>query len=255
MGRGRSKGSGGGGSAKGATAAKAKATTKTQPQVQTANQYAWQTGANTPAGITHDEFMKLQAMQRERVIKDIINDQGIKVPAYLDDSETTKAIYALGMNNKPTVVPDAQLSAMKGKSLYRTVNGNPSISGAQIADQIKTWDYTQLSGKGGSVHGRALYFADNIRASASYYDGNGDGKMIRGKLLPGANIVDESVITALGNNNKLGSNYADRMGLTAICYGYDGWKSPNTGYYMMVNRGKLAVSDKTKSVDWYTKRW
>jgi hypothetical protein len=161
------------------------------------------------------------------------------------------------MNNKPSIVSDAQLSKMKGDSIYRTVNGNSSISGRKIADQIKKEDYTQMSGKGGSVHGRALYFADNVRKSSGYSDGGGDSIMIRAKVNPGAKIVSESKLNAeiSRNNISFSRNSDDNMALYALSQGYAGWKHAPTGYHMIVDRGVLTVSTKNKPVTWGTSKW
>jgi len=254
MGRGRSKGSGSAGAAKTA-AAKA-----TQPKAQTAksNQPWWKTGANTPAGISYDEYMKMNVSQKQRIVHDILNDKSIKVPPYLDGSDTTKVIYSLGMNRKPKVVSDIALTAMKGKAMYRTMNDadDGSISGYDIAKQVRTGDYTQMSGKGGSVHGRALYFASSVRASAMYANNKGS-TMIRAKVNPGAKVVSESKLNAeiSQKNISFSRNPDDNMALYALSQGYAGWKHSPTGYVMIVDRGEITVSAKQKSVTWNTNTW
>lgn len=237
MGRGRSKGSG-----------SSKAATKT------ASGPWWKTGASTPAGISYDEYMKMNDSQKARIVHDILNDSSIVVPSHLDGSDTSKFIYALGLSNKPDVVTDDQLKRMKGGSLYRTVNGDGFITGSAITDQIRNGDYTQMSGKGGSLHGRALYFAQRVGDSSVYARG-GDSVMIKAKLKPGAKMATEGAIrkgaSSMGVPYSRDSN--DNMAIFAISNGYDGWSD---GFYtMIVNRGALAISSTDKKVTRATKRW
>lgn len=253
MGRGRSKGSGGGGGA--AKAAAPKTTAPAAPPQP--KQPRWKTGANTPAGITYDEYMKLSYDQKIRVTHDILNDPNIKVPAYLDGSDTTKFLYATGMNKKPTVVTDAQLDKRSGTELFRTVyeTRGSSIKSDDILNQVKTGDYTHMSGSGGSVHGRAIYFADSYGSSAVYGHGKQNPKMMRAKLNSNAKIVDERTLRSLANNSKSFSrNPDDNLALYALANGYDGWKASN-GYHMIVNRGALTVSKTNKKVTFSKRSW
>lgn len=264
MGRGRSKagastsGSSAKSTAKAATA-KPKAAAKTQAQAQpqakaNSNQPWWKNGANTPSGLDYDSYQKMSMNQKLRVTHDIINDKSIKVPKHLDDSDTTKVLYALGKADKPDVVTDTQLSKMKGQLLYRTVNGDSHISGREITKEIRTGDYTQLSGKGGSAYGRALYFAKTVSGSAAYAGGS-DSVMIRARIKPTAKIADyKTVVQGAANTAAFSHNNTDNLALWAIANGYDGWKALN-GYHMIVNRKALVISDRDKDVTWQTKTW
>ena len=75
----------------------------------------------TLSGVTYDQLMKMSEDEKYQTIEDILNNDNIKVPSYLDDSETTKVLYALGMSNKPNVVSDAKLNSMAGEEVFRTV--------------------------------------------------------------------------------------------------------------------------------------
>ena len=207
---------------------------------------------STPAGIDYQQFMAMSEQERFQTIDDIITNPNIQVPAYLDGSDTSKVMYALGMNNKPTVVSDDQFDKLPGKDLYRTVydSPNPPPYSADILDQIRTGDYTQLSGSGGSAHGRALYFARDDFSESAYYGMRGsNAKVMRAKINPNAKIVSErtlrSQMAAKGFSSKTRSA-ADDYALYALSQGIDGWHSGN--YTMMVNRGVLTASSKNKSI-------
>lgn len=215
------------------------------------------TAASTPSGISYSQFMGMSDDQKYDTMNSIISNPRITVPSYLDGSTTSKVMYALGMNNKPTVVPDNAIDKIKGKALYRTIyegGSMPPPSTKDVADQIKTGDYTQLSGKGGSVHGRALYFADNFTSSATYGRGRQNPMMLRAKVNPGANIVDENDLFRRMNADTnfmakhKNSGSADMRSLYALSHGIDGWHDPGTGYTMIVNRGALTVSSTNKTL-------
>ena len=231
MGRGASKGGGGGGSAN-------------KP-------------ANTPSGMTLDDLMKLPEDQRYDALNDILDNPNIKVPDYLDSSDTTKLIYALGMNNKPTVVSDSQLDSMSGRELFRTIyetGSMPPPSTDAVADQIRNGDYTHMSGKGGSLHGRAIYFATDFSDSAGYGWGEQNAMIIRGKLNSNANIRSEGSLQrqmysdSTFDNSRLNKRLSgtDAIAAYALTHGVDGWY--NRSYTMMVNRGALTMSSQNKRV-------
>lgn len=213
------------------------------------------TPAGTPSGITYDQFMKMSDSEKYDTIESILADPNIQVPSYLDDSNTTKFLYGLGLNNKPTVVSDDQLDNMAGKDLYRTVyetGSMPPPSTDAVLDQIRNGDYTHMSGKGGSAHGRAIYFArDDFVGSRYYGDGERNAMMMRGKLKPNAKIVSEHKLKMSAMNdsnfdNRRISLGADGLALYALSHGIDGWYSGT--YIMMVNRGAMTFSSKNKSI-------
>ena len=206
---------------------------------------------STPSGITYEEFMQMPEAQRYSTMEKIITDSNINVPGYLDRSATTKVMYALGMNNKPELVSDAQLDAMQGREVFRTVNDAGVISADDIIQQIRQGDYTQLSGKGGSVHGRALYFATDFNESTIYGDGR-TARVMRAKIKPNANMISEDrLLSSMKKDAKFGRTRLrhityDNEALYAIAHGYDGWFSSRIGYEMIINRGALVASSRTK---------
>lgn len=215
--------------------------------------------ANTPSGVSMDQFNQMSMDQKVQTINNILNDPSITVPHYLDNSDTSKVLYALGMNNKPTVVDDATLDSMQGRELFRTVyerGSMPPPSSQMIADQIRNGDYTQMSGSGGSAHGRALYFATNFGSSASYGNSERNALIMRGKLNPNAKIANEGNLfnssnrewqTFQRNLSSSGNiNSRDHKALFAMSKGYDGWYSGN--YTMIINRGALTMSSQNKSI-------
>ncbi|MBR0075488.1 MAG: hypothetical protein IJP96_07020 [Synergistaceae bacterium] len=223
---------------------------------------------DTPSGVTYDQFMQMSDKDKADFVFNVINNPNIIVPDYLDESVTSKVMYALGMNNKPEVVSDAKLDKIKGKSLYRTVSDAETISGTEILDQIRYGDYTQLSRSGGSVYGRAIYFSTDFERSAMF--GFGSEKtnpvMMRAKINPNAKIIEVHNLSNMSTNSKfiqklqahIKGDYTkdfsnDWMSLTALANGFDGWRVTPYGtksdYVMIINRRVLTASSTSKKID------
>lgn len=211
-----------------------------------------------PSGVTFAQFSAMSDAQKFQTMSDILNNQNIVVPDYLDDSPTTKVLYGLGMNNKPTVVSDSALDNMQGEEIFRTVRdtNNPPPYAQDILDQVKNGDFTQMSGSGGSAHGRALYFAADFKESRDYGYGNPDATMARAKINPKAKIIGEQALENRMRNDKNWGrlpnvNSTDAKALYALSHGIDGWKAKRgwgSSYRMIVNRGVLTMSDTNKNV-------
>lgn len=207
----------------------------------------------TPSGVTYNQFMQMTPDERYDLINTILSNPNIQVPSYLDASETSKVMYALGMNNKPTVVSDSVLDSMPGRDRFRVVydDSSPPPYATDILDQIKTSDYTHLSGSGGSAHGRAIYFADSFSSAAGYSRGD-SSRAMRMKLKPNANIISENALTIQMYADRSFMNKSktifkdDRIAMYALSHGVDGWYDSNFGYTMMLNRGALNVSSINK---------
>ncbi len=213
--------------------------------------------ATPSSGVTYDQFLKMSSDEQVDLIEKIIDDDNIKVPDYLDNSQTSKVMYALGMNNKPEMVSDKELNKLKGRAIYRTVNNSKNISAKDIIDQIKTGDYTQLSDV--SAYGRALYFANSFTNSASYGYPN-QSVMMRAKIKPNAKIENEGNMWALIAKDKAFKNITkikndDKIALYAISKGIDGWYDSGSGYMMIINRGSLVTSPQNKTSLYKFRGW
>lgn len=215
---------------------------------------------STPSGVTYSEFLSMSDAQKFQTMTDILNNPNIVVPGYLDDSATTKVIYALGMNNKPNVVSDSQLDSMAGEEIFRTVYDVPSPPprAKDITDQLRNGDFTQMSGSGGSAYGRALYFATDFGESQDYGYGRTSATMTRGKINPSAKIIGDRALTNRMNKDPNwhrlpGVRGTDAKALYALSHGIDGWKGTGYGrtYRMIVNRGVLTMSSQDKDVSNY----
>ena len=212
--------------------------------------------ADTPSGVTYEQFMAMSEDDKNNIILDIVNNPNIVVPDYLDKSATSKVMYALGMNNKPEVVSDSKLDKIKGESLYRTVSDAETISAVDILEQIRYGDYTRLSGDYTSLYGRAIYFATDFKNSAAY--GESTARMARAKLNPNAKIVSDSDLQKMVGKNVFFQNTPglddDATSLTALVNGIDGWRiTPHVGikndYVMIINRKALTFSSTSKIID------
>lgn len=218
--------------------------------------------AKTPSGITFAQYMKMSEGQKLQTLRSILSDNSITVPNYLDDSATTKVIYALGMDNKPVVVSDSAFDNIPGVEMFRTVRdtNSPPPYATDILDQVRYGDYTQMSGIGGSVFGRALYFATDFGDSQVYGHGRPSATMARAKIDPKAKIITDTTLDNRMSKNSAwmnlpNSSYDDGKALYALSHGIDGWREPRGGTYrMIVNRGAIIMSDTSKDVSSYSTR-
>ena len=218
---------------------------------------------NTPSGVDRDGFLKMSDAEKEQFIARVSSDPNIRVPNYVDSSLTSKVMYSLGMDKMPDVVDDATFDQMKANGdfqfnndIFRTVYNAPGgITGLDVAQSNLRYDYTQMSGSGGSAHGRAIYFAGGqtgLAESMDYRSSAGGNVTIRANVKKGAKIVNESDLSnhsMYQTYRNAGYNGADAKALTALSIGADGWRMNYSGYNytMIINRGALAASSTVKN--------
>lgn len=232
------------------------------PQQRLANLVASVNSIQDFANLSYDEKMDL-----------IDAALATPVPAGKPNTPYQQLAEYLGFDkNPPQVVTDAQLDAMPGKDLYRTVNNVGSVTSKSIVtDTLRKNDTPFFSDSGGSVYGRGLYFATNLGDSAGYGWGSSDHMTFRGKIKPGARVIDvrtldAEVQKAASNNNRLarvinGLNKADRRSFIAAYKGYDVIDSQNyAGYHAVLNRNALVYSNKAQklptggNINWNARR-
>ena len=204
-------------------------------------------------GVAFKTFESMTDDQKAKVINDALKSG---TPMFLDDSGLQKFAYFTGMSDKPQVVSESSLNSTPGKDLWRSVapgykgNADVGYSSKDIYNQIAKGDFTNYSDKGGSAHGKAIYF-DIHKGS---YGSGGRYTVMHAKLAPGAKTISESKLsnmyyTALNNGDKLAkacsrADSASRENLYALAKGYDA-KVSTFGYHMVFNRRCLLISDKT----------
>ena len=215
-------------------------------------------------GVSFSDFEKMTDDQKADVIDKALHTG---VPLFLDDSGLQRFAYFTGMNDKPTVVSDAQLDTMKGHELFRTVNDaydrrkDIGYTANDIVKQISSGDFTMYSDSGGSAYGKSIYFASSVRSSANYA-GRG-ATMMRAKITGGNSISYSSAQsmyrTMLSRGDKLAracskADSSSAVNLYALAKGYDVLTSSD--YHMVLNRRCLTVSNKTKkNISYNTRSW
>lgn len=207
-------------------------------------------------GVPYSDFQNMTDDEKADVITDAL---GVGTPLFLDDSGLQKFAYFTGMSDKPKTVTDAQLDGMQGQELFRTVNDaynrstDIGYTSNDIVKQIRDGDFTMYSDSGGSVHGKAIYFADNY-ADSSYYGNRGSNPLtMRAKVTGGQTISESRLDTqyrnALRSGDKLAlacsnADHGSARNLYGLAKGYSVVTAGN--YYMVLNRGALTVSDTAK---------
>lgn len=227
-------------------------------------------------GVPFNQFQSMTDDQKAQVISDALKTQ---TPLFLDKSDLQKLAYFTGLSNKPQLMDDSALDAIKGTGLtgtdlYRTVSDtyNPSTdigySAKDICDQIINGDFTMYSDSGGSAYGKAIYASDSYSGSAAY--GRGAKSLtMRMKIVDGSRFVSQSKLQSMlssemSSGSKLGKvlrsvDPSSRLGVLALAKGiagsYDGYTSAgNDRYYMIYDRSALAASKDLKQSS-YGSNW
>ena len=208
-------------------------------------------GAGTPSGVSYNMFMQMDKDERYDTMASILRDPNIKVPDSLDKSDTTKILYALGMDGKPTVVSDARLDSKNGTEVFMTVSdqrsgGKTTTSGDRI-NSIKTDKFVAMESDRNSRYSRGLQFEDSVSNSASSQTVTQNPEMIRAKIKPNAKIADYYTLANDSAYRRTGADYYDKVAVNALANGYDGWKT-GSGTYVILNRSALNVSSTTKKL-------
>ena len=229
--------------------------TPSQPPVHTPTYQQVQSGnILPPGGVAFSKFEQMNDQQKAKTIDDALRTG---VPMFLDQSDLQKFAYFTGMSDKPQLVTEAQLNAMSGTDLWRSVHDgyNPrtdiGYKANDIWDQIVNGDYTNYSDGGGSAHGKGIYF-DTVKGS--YGSGHGYAIM-HAKLNPKSKTITESNLnsmyhSALNSGDPIAKacSKADsysRENLYALAKGYDVVIDRNwSNYRMVLNRRALIVSSK-----------
>ena len=202
-------------------------------------------------------FSQFQSMTDDQKADVISNALGQSLPFFLDDSSLQKLAYFTGLNDKPTLMDEAQLAKIPGRDLWRSVhdsydrNTDMGFTSKDIYNQIATGDFTRYSDSGGSAYGKAIYFDVS---KGSYGQGRGYTVM-HAKFLPTAKTINYATLqTAWSREARSGSklanaiNQADRASrpmLYAMAKGYDAVYDGNNGYRMVLNRKAIALSKTT----------
>lgn len=216
-------------------------------------------------GIPFSDFQNMTDDEKADVVSKALSTG---VPMFLDDSGMQRFAYFTGMSDKPTVVSDAQLDSMPGTEAFRSMNDAYSsskdlgYSSRDIADQIMNGDFTMYSDSGGSVHGRAIYFADNYHDASLYGTGRNPVTM---RVKISGNGISESAANRMYRNayssgdklamacSKAGST--DAANLYALAKGYDYTKADYGGYHMVLNRKCLTASNTVKPTNYGGRSW
>ena len=216
-------------------------------------------------GTPYSDFQNMTDDEKADVITDAL---GVGTPLFLDDSGMQKFAYFTGMSDKPKVVSDSQLDNTSGVELFRTVNDaynddtDIGYTSGDIAKQIRDGDFTMYSDSGGSVHGKAIYFADTYFDSSLYGQSGKNPVTMRAKLTGGRVIgerqLDSDYKSALARGDKLAlacsnADSGSARNLYGLAKGYDVVSAG--GYYMVLNRGALTVSSTTKKTQIGGSKW
>ena len=159
-------------------------------------------------------------------------------------SETQRLVTALDMNEKPTVLTDADFdatfkaNALDGVYLFRGVTNNGRMQASAIVDSVKFGDKTFI---GDGVHGDGIYFGTSYNYASSYANGRTSGMMQAYIDKSKARVIDEKDAQRLMRADTSGHRYSDISDF-AIAKGYNVIRVPggNNGTNYARSKGKAS---------------
>lgn len=214
-----------------------------------------------PSGHTQAD---LQNMNDQELHDFLINVDKTDIPDFLSNLHLQKMVYALGMNDMPEIVSDAQIKQLiqnGATPLYRTVNDTQvngvDFTAQDICDMMLEGDTTYI---GRGIHGDGLYFSNDLQGSKAYgYSGaktmtavfNQNAKVITERQLQSE--YDTFVKTHPATRKALGfaksRSSSDSMSQFALIRGYNVIVSPQGGgenYYTVLDRKVLTMTKTTR---------
>ena len=223
---------------------------------------------NTP--VTPNPLAQLQGMSDGQLAQFYKQSQQVKMPNHLNDvdDKTQKFVFALGMNDKPTVMDQTQFRQFmsdnnipRSQILSRSINGGQVNTSAgntgkltpqDIADMLKYGRLNYVGGKiGGQAYGAGTYFDMNGGGNTWY----GSGTTLTGVLNPAtAKVVTDSKLRQLAQAfdkshpqfAKATGGYSqsfrnNNMSIYATVLGYNVIKDASGSYHNVIDRKALVL--------------
>lgn len=172
------------------------------------------------------------------------------------EADFQRFLYDTGANGRPNVVSSQHFQQMDGDTIYRTVTTSSSVPGDTAtvrADRIINGERT-ATGRG--IYGAGLYFADSKSDSKRYGSSvPGNSAIVRAKLNQNARSVTETslsrmlnkesatVRSAFQDSSGYGFKSEARKSIYALWKGYNVIDINGRGYYTVLDRRALTVSD------------
>ena len=208
--------------------------------------------------VDYSNYMKLSDDEKADAMEQIFKND---LPNFLDSSDTQKLLYYTDIEGKPQLASDSALDKMAGTSLYRTIHDvydratDVSYTVKQIYNQLTKGDFTAVSGRGGSMYGKGIYFADNYQGSTAYARSGTTNLTMRAKLNSNARVVSyrtamNSVAKEMKSGSKIGRvyqkmGYQDASSIWALNNGYNVVSDASSGYHVILDRRAITVSTRT----------
>lgn len=205
----------------------------------------------SPLAKTQAEIMAMTADEFDAYVK---KTQKIDMPNFMQDADTQRFIYAMGLNKTPEIVDSASFNKISGTTFYRTVNQfydstyDVGMTAPQIMNQMMKGTLSRI---GAGTYGDGYYFADSQSGSSSYGRTSGNVKataQVRMKLNANAKVIDYSTLRSMYNRS---SNKKTIDKMTDMYIRYKGGNGSITvyalkkGYNVIRNGSYINVIDRS----------
>lgn len=165
------------------------------------------------------------------------------------ESLTQKIVYALELNDKPTILSSKEFDEYLKSNNVRDENILSRSVNADTVFSLENWmheDLNYISGRvGGSANGEGQYFAYNFGKPTGY--GGTNPKTIRAVFKPDAKIATKDDLMQAFNDMPedvrvyIGGNIYQNPSVVALLAGYDAISIGN--YVTVINRSAVIVDE------------
>lgn len=240
------------------------------PQQQPQNPIVNQVPDDTNTPVVPDALDTLQGMNDAQLAQLFRQSQAAALPNHLGDvdDQTQKFIFAIGMNDRPTVLDQAQfqqfmsdngipqsqiLSRSVSGGVLKTSAGNTrNLSAQEVSDILKYSRMNYIGGKhGGQAYGAGAYFDMNGGGNTGYASGHTDTAVLNPKT---AKVITDTRLAQLARafdrshpqfaraTGGYSTNFHNNnMSIYATVLGYNVIKQSGSTYHAIIDRKALVM--------------
>lgn len=220
------------------------------------------TGNPTPPSMTAQQFQALSNKELVDYLKNL-NSRVVMPPLdELPECDTQRVVYDLGLNDKPTVVSQAEFKKLKGETWYRGVHDFKDNRGTILAtsdDVVNQTFYGDTTRIGAGVSGDGFYFTKHKSTADSYARNGQNGRVLQmkldmrkvkgidaGKLSSMFSREPIEVQRAFRNMSSIGNEWSTGfLSAYAVRKGYNVILRPERGFAIPITRDVMILSDST----------
>lgn len=209
--------------------------------------------AKMPQNDKFTEFLNMTNQEKADYLKNVFNMDFNSLPSELQaggevEAETQKLVYALGLNDKPTVMSKSEFdNYLKENNMSDKDIITRSVNNDKVLESWMDSDLNYVGGRGGkSFYGSGTYFAHTYGNKTQYgkYSMNAvikkDAKIVSTDVL--TNIMKSTPQEIKDVIGKMPFGKFGKKSIYALMAGYQGILDPQTKYVTIIDRSAVVVN-------------